>query len=1106
MSYFRIITLLLVSCLAASTAADEPAVDFTRDVLPILRSRCLECHGPSKQESGLRVDLRSSLLAGGDSGEPAVLAGKSQQSPLIQAVAGLDEDRLMPPEGAPLAAAEVEILRRWVDQGFHWPADFKGVEPDQRLAYWSFQPLQRPGVPAIRSSWASNPIDQFVLARLNEAGLQPSAAADQQTLLRRLTLVLHGLPPSLDQLDSIAWRDYLVQYPRLVDSLLASHHLGEHWARYWLDLVRFGETTGFEVNRERVNAWPYRDYVIRALNDDKPYDQFLREQLAGDLLASDTAATGFLVAGPYDQVKSQNKKLTLMQRQDELADIINATGTTMLGLTLGCARCHSHKFDPVSQRDYYAIQAVFAGVQHGERDLPADPSQQQQLANLETQRAAVRQQLLEFVPAARDKLQLIDEGQQRVDEGRGVSYYRPPAGHVDNPAGRRRGERFDPGADDRAANYSGGYRWWKNEPGQTTASYHLLARGHFRIWISWGNHPGATSTARYLLDRDGDPTTSDDQQQLAVIDQQLFADRSSPPADQQSTWSGFKDLGSFILEPSATILLVAGEQGDAVTADMLLLEKLDQSDSDAAAALPRVRPAASSGHNLELFQPVQARLVRFTIQSTNNGSQPCIDELEIFSHGKNVALASSGSIASSSGNLPGYEIHKLKHIHDGMYGNSHSWISNQPGKGWVQLQLAQPVMIDRIEWARDRELKFQDRVAVQYVIEASLEGTTWQTLASSNDRLPFSASQPAEIYQFAGLPEADARRGRQLQQRLAELTARIAAAQQSRRVYAGVFSDPGKTYRLYRGDPFAPREEVEPDAISAFTSLQLTSGTPGPERRLAFANWVIDPQNPLTARVIVNRLWQHLFGVGLVDTPSDFGANGTQPTHPQLLDWLAVELIDSGWSLKHVMRLIVTSSTFRQQSVPHSRGLEKDAASRLLWRYPPRRLAAEPIRDSLLSVAGTLDQRAGGPGFSGFRVEMENVRHYFALDEFGPQHWRRMIYMTKVRQEQDAVFGLFDCPDGSQVVAARSRSTTPLQALNLLNSNFVIQQAGLMAERLQRMAGEDLSEQVRVAFQLAYARAADKQELAECRAFISEQGLRAFCRALLNSNEFLFIP
>lgn len=928
----RLAAILFVSLLAPSLFAQ----DFERDVQPIFRKHCLQCHGPEKQESGLRLDRRAVLLRGGDIGGPAIVPGKASASFLIHVVAGKNPDLKMPPEGDPLSDAQIAALRAWIDAGAVMPAELSG-EDKAKSEHWSFQPVRPRTPPAIDDPFVAGPIDAFVLQKLGEAKLRPSPPAEKLTKLRRLYLVMHGLPPTREQLRRFlddaspdAWRN-------AVDDVLKSPRYGERWARHWLDLIRFGETEGFETNRERPNAWPFRDYVIESFNADKPYDQFVREQLAGDTLGQ-PIGTGFLVAGPYDIVKGGGN-LGAMQRMNELDDMINATGTTFLALSLGCARCHNHKFDPVTQTDYYAIQAIFAGVQHGDRPLPASADAQAKLAELDREIADLTQKLAKFVP----------------------------------------------------------------QPGNSAK-------------------PAA-----------------------------------SPSGATQ-------------------------------------------------------RPPVSPTLNTETFAPHPAKFVRFTIDGSS-GAQPCIDELEIFSDGKNVALAGSGAKATASGSLAGYEIHKLEHIHDGKYGNARSWICDAP-TGWVQIELPAVATIDRIEWARDREGKYADRLAVKYRIESAVQPGEWRLIASSQTRRPLTA-QPATqptppAYDFAAFPPADAEQGQRWLARLTAARKEKAERQDSTKVFAGTFRQPGSTHRLYRGEPDQPRELVGPDAIAVLTSLGLKPNSAGqiPEdvRRRALADWIASRDNPLTARVIVNRLWQQHFGEGLVDTPSDFGANGSRPTHPELLDWLAGELVARGWSLKHIHRLILLSSTWQQASQPRAEAVAVDAGSRLLWRFPPRRLEAEAIRDSVLATSGVLDLRMGGPGFSGFDVQYENVRHYFPKKSYGAADWRRMIYMTKVRQEPESVFGAFDCPDASQVSPKRSRSTTPLQAFNLLNSEFMLQQADLFAQRLEKESPTSDVPRAALAFDVAFGRQATAAEADRSFAFANQYGWPALCRALLNANEFVFIP
>ncbi len=921
MKTLRIQFSLFLLCTVLQTFASADDIDFESQIRPLLKAKCFDCHGAETQESHLRLDGRSSILRGGDSGEPAIVIGNSEASHLIKLVRGEEAGKLMPPDEADrLSKEQIDLLSEWINQGAIWPgAENDAEEETPGLDHWSFQPVSNSHPPDIDDAWLSNGIDAFVLEKLQQNSLTPNPSAKKAELIRRIYLDMLGLPPTPEKVQAFVVDKDPKAYENLVEEMLASPHYGERWSRYWLDLVRFAETNGYETNRERPNAWPYRDYVIRSLNDDKPYDQFLREQLAGDAIGV-PEGTAYLVAGPYDLVKSPDINLTLMQRQNELDDMINTTGTAFMGLTLGCARCHNHKFDPIRQTDYYSLQAIFAGVQHSDRSIPLSEDKQQEIVQLDKQLRQLREQLRPFV----------------------------------------------------------------------------------------------------------------------------------------------KDTG-----PG--------------------------------------RPAVNARSNEEIFEATPARFIRFTIHQTN-ASQPCIDELEIFSETTNVALSSMGAKATCSSSLPGYEIHKLEHINDGVFGNSNSWISNEPGRGWVQIELPEVTTIDRITWARDRDGKFADRVATKYDIEVAVKPDEWKTVASSSDRLPFTDGAPTAIdYDFAKFPAETAEQGQKYLKLLLSTEQRKQQIQASANVYAGTFQQPGPTFRLFRGEPLAKREQVQPGTVQALGQLPITEASPEQQRRLALAEWIASKDNPLTARVIVNRLWQFHFGKGFVATPSDFGKAGVAPTHPELLDWLARELVEQKWSLKHVHRLILNSATYRQSSAPRSDALQADGATEWWWRFPPRRLEAEPIRDSILAVTGALDERMFGPGFSGFEVELENVRHYFPKKKYGPEDWRRMIYMTKVRLERESVFGVFDCPDAATSVPKRSRSTTPLQALNLFNSPFMLEQSQLLADRLHRDVGAETKNQVSRAFWLCFNREPEPSELTDSIEFIAEQGIAAFCRAMLNSNEFVFL-
>jgi mono/diheme cytochrome c family protein len=913
-----VLSLMLSLTCVLNATADEPSL--ANQAAKLLHRRCGECHGGTKQEGGLRFDRWGDELPTGDSGA-AIVARMWSEGELprrIQLPAD-DAERMPPAEaGEVLSPDEVDLIKRWIEAGAERPTE-QVADPVTR--HRMFQPIDRAAVVAGAQS-----IDAFIDSALTERKLVRNHLADRRTLVRRLFLDVLGLPPSPDQVAKFVASDDPQAYEKLVDAALASPRYGERWARHWLDVVRFAESNGFETNTERKNAWPYRDYVIASLNADKPYDQFVREQLAGDVLGA-PVATGFLVGGSYDQVKSPDPVLTAQQRADELHDMISTTGSAFMGLTVGCARCHSHKFDPIPQTDYYALKAVLEGVQHGERPVTIEPDAQREKRR-------------------RDAINALAE-----------------------------------------------------------------------------------TTAR--LDR-----------------MELLAD------------------------PHATT--------------------------------PR-RSGTQPGKNVERFSPIEAKFVRFTIQSTN-GSEPCLDELEVFSAEeapRNVALATNGAAATSSSDLPGYPIHKLEHINDGRYGNDRSWISNEAGRGVMTISFRTRELIDRLVWSRDRNVppQYTDRTATQYEIAVSLDGQEWNVVASHADRAPFGSPAPSG----GDDGEAAALRN-QLQSRQKELEREIAALSNSPMAYVGNFASAQPTMRLHRGDVTQPREAIAPGGLSELgNAWRLPADAAESERRQKLAEWITSPEHPLTARVIANRVWQHHFGIGLVETSSDFGRGGAVCSHPELLDWLATKLIDSGWSLKAIHREILLSQTYRQSGAARADGLAIDSGSRYLWRFPPRRVEAEVVRDAMLSTSGVLDLRMGGPGFDLFEPNGNYVKVYRSRATFGPETFRRMVYQSKPRMQLDDTFGAFDCPDAGQIAPKRHRSTTALQALNLLNSPFALEQSQLAAKRLELEAPGNVAQQVRRAFENTLQRSPDDEELSAATELVAEHGLPSLCRALFNANEFLYI-
>lgn len=899
--------------LSTSCASATVAIDFVKDVRPIFEKHCYECHSEKKQKSGLRLDVKKAAIIGGDNHGPDIVPGKPLESPLIQFLTTEVDDELMPPlkEGrARMTKEEIAVLTRWVEEGAVWPDGVDLVELEDTSDHWSFKQLQvLPG---------DHSIDSFVDAKLKENGLARSAETDRATWLRRVTFDLTGLPPTPEELDAFLEEESKDAYSEVIDRLLASPRYGERWAQHWLDVVRYADTHGFEVNTERAYAWPYRDYVIESFNSNTPWDQFIREQIAGDAFGK-PEATGFLVTAaallPGQIGKDEESKR--LARQDELGEIVINTGEAFLGLSIGCARCHDHKFDPIPARDYYSMQAFFAGVRYGDRE-------------------------------------------------------------IENP--------------------------------------------------------------------EVDVIVADIRKRLTPLETEM-----------------------------ETYLIPAIGEG--------------------------TRASVSARVNVEKFSPIKATKVRFSVQATirDNLREPYIDEFEVYdNHGVNVALSAK---ATSTSSTPAAAV-------DGIFGNLSCWKSNQKGGGTLELAFSEPQTIQRIVWGRDRTGRYPDRLASEYVIEVETAPGEWTKVADAANRSSFEEEKAkADLYQLDDIAAKHHVRAKELIAARAPLVKELTQYNGGKQlVFAAQSHPPEPMQLLNRGDPEQPKGEVTPASLSFLNSVELPKTSSDVERRKALADWIADPDNPLTARVIVNRIWQWHFGTGLVSTPNDFGNLGVAPSHPELLDWLASKFIESGWSVKDLHREIVLSGAYRQSSSVHSAGLAKDTDARLLWRFPSRRVEAEVIRDSILAISGQLDTKMFGRGYDLFHARGGTGGFRPIESHQKPEGRRRMIYAYRVRMEREAVFGAFDCPDAGQSAPRRSQSTTPIQALNLFNSQFTIDLANDFAKRVEADVGGDARNQAKRAWKLAFGRDPDETELVEAENAIREHGLPILCRVVFNSNEFLFLP
>jgi hypothetical protein len=821
---------LLTGCLflSASGAADKPtpslsppashAVEFKRDIYPILSSHCFECHKGHDATSGYRLDQRADILGETD-GKVLVKIGKSAYSRLIHLVAGLVPNKRMPAKGKPLSNEQIGLLRAWIDQGLQWDESVLPVERPQSKQ-WAFQPIKRVTPPPGGGAWVRNPIDQFIAASHQCKGLVPAPEASRHVLIRRLSLDLIGLPPTPAEVDAFLADTSSDAYEQLVERLLASPHYGERWARHWLDLARYADSEGYESDHPRAYAWRYRDYVVASFNNDKPYDRFLREQIAGDEILpyadENLIATGFLACARL----SSNEEDKPRQVNDVLVDIVNATGSTVLGLTFNCCQCHNHKFDPFSARDYYRFQGF-------------------------------------FVKGAPNNLALKDTEQWKAYEAAKLPEYEP-----------------------------------------------------------------ADKLKQAILDTARARLTEETSKRLTAEERQA---RDTP--EQQRT-------------------------------------------------------------------PEQAKLARevdLKFQFLNSQIERAISEED-------------------------------RKLYDELKKKLASLAKKMPDK--------------------PQTFGFYSPV----------------TSTTKVDVLPMLGFYPPP-YMPAELAKA-------------------------------------KPHLLVAGEVHQRGPELDVGWPALFGSVPAEVQK---KPRTVLVDWLTSRENPLTARVWANRLWHYHFGRGIVPTPSDFGTRGTPPTHPELLDWLASELMRNGWSTKHMHRLIICSSTYRQSAHNAADQLckSKDPENLLWWRWPLRRLESETIRDAALAVTGELDPRLGGAG-----------------DQDDSKSVRRTIYLNQRRSRPPMMQKMFDGPSAAnESCPCRHVSTVPLQALFLLNNDYSLARAKAFAARLQAKAGDDRDRQVDLAFLWALARQPDDGERSVARKFfekhqIIEAGVSAlvhFCQALLNVNEFVYL-
>jgi len=1026
MTSHRIPLACVLFSICVPTWANAMRIDFKKQIAPIFAEHCVRCHSPTNRQGDLSLatidDVNSSEY---------IIAGAPDDSYLIELVTSENgEPPAMPKESKPLSDMEVDLLRQWISEGAKWPDDFIVKEKAKAdTSWWAYQPLRLDrtakldSTPTPDSETRAGKIDDFIRAKLAERQLKLSPRANRRTLIRRLSFDLHGLPPTPESVEAFVEDANPLAYEKLVDRMLESPHYGERFAQHWLDIAHYADTHGFERDKRRDNAWRYRDYVIRALNEDKPYNRFLQEQIAGDVLWPDNEqsviATGFLSAGPWDfvgQVETKSLVLRRSARSLDLDDMATQVMTATMAMTINCARCHDHKLDPISQREYYQLRAVFAGVKREDRVVSDTALKQYEL---QKQKLTAQRNKLDF-----EKGRLEGEGLNLADmvgggNGLGTGTYR---------------NALDP----------------RNAKVQTRDFGNLgnVVTNHFSpsafefvdgVFIPDGDDGAVeipvTSTGVTIT---GLPKTSG--QAWDMIRNGPVASQHSPELD-----------GIDFTKDGRSLLGLHANAG--ITFDVAAMRNVARlSESN------EVSPDSESPVALRFT----AKVGYFGAVGNN------FADAWVFVDGRKVAefrkLRRAEGLQEINVELPATARFLTLVSTDG--GNGYGM--DQIGFGDPRVKLASPPTLTDIARERLAEIKAQR-----------------QQLQKDLEQL----GSPPRFYGIVAektIPEV----------RL-----------------------------LTRGNPESPSgDTLTPAAFSSLAMLNPDLGTTDTsqgERRAELARWITDPDNPLVRRVIVNRLWQWHFGTGLVDTPSDFGYGGGRPSHPKLLDWLAEELANRNWSLKAMHRLIVTSETYKQVSEvrlqPPSNGetlndfgdkrvgSEIDADNRLLWRQNARRIDAEAIRDSVLMVSGKLNSKRGGPGFEDFKYQDAYAPIYTYVTADDPTLWRRSIYRYIVRTTPDRFLTTLDCPDPANLTAKRLTTTTPLQSLALYNNDFMLRQAGYLAERLEKEAGNDPEAQIRRAFELAFGRQPLPPEAHLAKDLVEKQGLFTFCRSLLNANEFVYV-
>jgi mono/diheme cytochrome c family protein len=962
-------------------------VDFAKDIQPILEKSCYACHGPKQQMAGLRLDSKKLAFDGGQSGK-AIVPGKSADSHLYQRVAGIGDQARMPMGGQPLDATQIALIRDWIDQGADWP-DGLGTETAAVKKHWAFIPPQRPEVPKVKNEkWVINPIDHFVLARLEQEGLTPSPEADRTTLLRRLSLDLIGLPPTIEEVDAFLKDRSSDAYEKQVERLLESPHYGERWGRLWLDAARYADSDGYEKDKSR-QVWFYRDWVIKAFNRDLPYDQFIIEQLAGDLLPKATqdqiVATGFLRNSMINEEGGVDPE---QFRMEAMFDRMEAIGKGILGITIQCAQCHNHKYDPLTQEEYYRMFA-FLNNSHEANMAVYTPAEEMKRANLFRQMREIEGDLQRRHPDWPEQMAGWEEKMK---------------------AGQPDWVVVQPIVEDIS---TGGQKYLPLKDGS------FLAQGY--------------APTKHTVKM----TIKSDLQNITAFRLELLNDPNLPLGGPGRSIKGTAALTEFEVEAAPA------DAPDKVT-------KVKIAKATADINLPETPLDAIFYDKTDRRRVIGP--VEFAIDGKEETAWGTDADPGRRNQPRKAVFVAETPISNPQGTLITFQ---LSQQHGGW--NSDDNQSHNLGRFRLSITTAPGATADPLpQNVRDiLSISRDQRTPLQV-----------QTVFSA-----WRASVPEYQEANARIEEV----WRQYPEGSAQLV--LQARQEDR-----------ETHILTRGDFLKPTKLVMPGVPAFLNPLPANA----PPTRLTFAQWLVDRNSPTTARALVNRLWQSYFGIGIVSTSENFGKQCEQPSHPELLDWLAVEFMDQHWSLKAMHRLMVTSATYRQSSRVTPDLLTRDPYNRLLARGPRMRVEAEIVRDIALAASGLLSPKIGGP--SVYPPAPEFL--FLPPASYGPKNWyeekgenryRRALYTFRFRSVPYPMLQNFDAPNGDSSCVRRSRSNTPLQALTTLNEPLFLEAAQELARRTLREGGATDAERLSYAFRRCLARTPTAPEAADLLGLLDKQ-------------------